>query len=164
MYSANLGYVPREVGFLGYLLELRWSSLCKLSCYHPFWSILRFPFQSYAYSVVYMASHDPSKYRFSTPTYVAMFATLLTAYYMYVLGVHKPYQPNRFVSAGILPCHRRADSRCRRRASSNIAIPSLSFQAVPSRTLPLFRLLMGNYSPSPASSHDLEVFLAGTDF
>lgn len=30
-----------------------------------------------------MASHDPSKYRFSTPTYVVLFTTLLTAYYMY---------------------------------------------------------------------------------
>ena len=41
--------------------------------------------QSYIYSVVYMASHDPSKYRFSTLTYVALYTTLLTAYYMYVL-------------------------------------------------------------------------------
>lgn len=31
-----------------------------------------------------MASHDPSKYEFSTPTYVLLFGTLLTAYYMYV--------------------------------------------------------------------------------
>lgn len=30
-----------------------------------------------------MASHDPSKYQFSTPTYVFLFGTLLTAYYMY---------------------------------------------------------------------------------
>src|SRR5262245_36208125 len=29
-----------------------------------------------------MASHDPSKYHFSTPTYVVLYATLLTAYYM----------------------------------------------------------------------------------
>ena len=35
-----------------------------------------------------MASHDPSKYRFSTPTYIALFATLLTAYYLYVLHSH----------------------------------------------------------------------------
>ena len=34
-----------------------------------------------------MASHDPSKYRFSTSTYVIMFTTLLTAYYMYVFRV-----------------------------------------------------------------------------
>ena len=38
--------------------------------------------QSYVYSVVYMASHDPSKYRFSTATYVVLYTTLLTAYYM----------------------------------------------------------------------------------
>ena len=30
-----------------------------------------------------MASHDPAKYRFSTPTYVALFGTLLTAYYVW---------------------------------------------------------------------------------
>jgi len=40
--------------------------------------------QTYVYSVVYMASHNPSKYRFSTPTYVALYVTLLTAYYMSV--------------------------------------------------------------------------------
>ncbi|KAI0035299.1 ERG4/ERG24 ergosterol biosynthesis protein [Vararia minispora EC-137] len=46
-----------------------------------FWNFAGVPF-TYAYSVVYMASHDPSKYQFSTPTYVALFTTLLTAYYM----------------------------------------------------------------------------------
>ena len=30
-----------------------------------------------------MASHDPSKYRFSTPTYIALYTTLLTAYYIW---------------------------------------------------------------------------------
>ena len=29
-----------------------------------------------------MASHDPSKYRFSTPTYVLLYGMLITAYYM----------------------------------------------------------------------------------
>lgn len=38
--------------------------------------------QSYIYSVVYMASHDPEKYRFSTSTYVMLYGTLLTAYYV----------------------------------------------------------------------------------
>lgn len=32
-----------------------------------------------------MASHDPSTYKFSTPTYILMYSTLLTAYYMSVL-------------------------------------------------------------------------------
>jgi len=40
--------------------------------------------QTYVYSVVYMASHEPEKYRFSTPAYIAIFATLLTAYYVWV--------------------------------------------------------------------------------
>ncbi|KAG5338687.1 hypothetical protein C0989_006655 [Termitomyces sp. Mn162] len=38
---------------------------------------------SYVYSVVYMASHDFSTYRFSTLTYIIMYATLLTAYYIW---------------------------------------------------------------------------------
>ena len=40
--------------------------------------------QTYVYSVVYMVSHEPEKYRFSTPVYVALFGTLLTAYYVWV--------------------------------------------------------------------------------
>ncbi|CAL1715031.1 unnamed protein product [Somion occarium] len=47
-----------------------------------FWNFAGVPF-SYIYSVVYMASHDPSKYRFSTTTYVALYATLLTSYYIW---------------------------------------------------------------------------------
>lgn len=47
-----------------------------------FWNFAGVPF-SYVYSVVYMASHDPSKYQFSTPTYVVLYATLLTAYYIW---------------------------------------------------------------------------------
>ncbi|KAI0666820.1 ERG4/ERG24 ergosterol biosynthesis protein [Trametes maxima] len=47
-----------------------------------FWNFAGVPF-SYIYSVVYMASHDPSKYQFSTPTYVILFTTLLTAYYIW---------------------------------------------------------------------------------
>ncbi|EPQ56334.1 ERG4/ERG24 ergosterol biosynthesis protein [Gloeophyllum trabeum ATCC 11539] len=47
-----------------------------------FWNFAGVPF-TYVYSVVYMASHDPSKYRFSTPAYVVLYATLLTAYYIF---------------------------------------------------------------------------------
>ena len=32
-----------------------------------------------------MASHDPSVYRFSTPSYIALYTLLLTAYYVCVL-------------------------------------------------------------------------------
>ena len=39
-------------------------------------------FQTYVYSVVYMARHDPSEYKFSAPAYIALYATLLTAHYM----------------------------------------------------------------------------------
>ncbi len=34
-----------------------------------------------------MSTHDPENYRFSTPTYVLLYGTLLTAYYMYVRRV-----------------------------------------------------------------------------
>jgi delta24(24(1))-sterol reductase len=47
-----------------------------------FWNFAGVPF-TYVYSVVYMASHDPSTYRFSTPIYVLLFTTLLTAYYIW---------------------------------------------------------------------------------
>ncbi|KAG5723670.1 Delta(24(24(1)))-sterol reductase [Termitomyces sp. T112] len=47
-----------------------------------FWNLAGVPF-SYVYSVVYMASHDFSTYRFSTLTYIIMYATLLTAYYIW---------------------------------------------------------------------------------
>ena len=46
-----------------------------------------------------MASHDPSKYHFSTPTYVAMFTTLLTAYYMYAPRIYKVYHPQPLCSS-----------------------------------------------------------------
>jgi hypothetical protein len=54
---------------------------CLLISYSP---VTYVHFETYVYSVVYMASHDPSKYRFSTPTYILLFTTLLTAYYMLV--------------------------------------------------------------------------------
>ena len=111
-----------------------------------------------------MASHDPSNYRFSTSTYVIMFTTLLTAYYMYALFICKLYYPNRFVPVGIPRCHRRADSRCRLRVSSTIAKLSLNCHGVLSRTLPSFRPLMGNYLPSPTRDYDPEVMPAATDF
>ncbi|KIK61797.1 hypothetical protein GYMLUDRAFT_42843 [Collybiopsis luxurians FD-317 M1] len=47
-----------------------------------FWNLAGVPF-SYVYSVVYMASHDSSKYKFSTPTYIALYTTLCTAYYIW---------------------------------------------------------------------------------
>ncbi|KIK54331.1 hypothetical protein GYMLUDRAFT_48874 [Collybiopsis luxurians FD-317 M1] len=47
-----------------------------------FWNLSGVPF-SYVYSVVYMASYDPSKYRFSTPTYIALYTTLCVAYYIH---------------------------------------------------------------------------------
>jgi len=47
-----------------------------------FWNLAGVPF-SYIYSVVYMASHDPENYRFSTATYYILFGTILTAYYIW---------------------------------------------------------------------------------
>ncbi|TFY77412.1 hypothetical protein EWM64_g6598 [Hericium alpestre] len=47
-----------------------------------FWNFAGVPF-TYVYSVVYMASHEPSEYRFSTPAYIALYMTLITAYYVW---------------------------------------------------------------------------------
>jgi len=47
-----------------------------------FWNFAGVPF-SYCYSIVYMATHDPSTYRFSTGGYVALYTTLLTAYFVW---------------------------------------------------------------------------------
>ncbi|QRV88747.1 C-14 sterol reductase ERG24 [Ceratobasidium sp. AG-Ba] len=47
-----------------------------------FWNFAEI-FQTYCYPVVYMASQDPETYRFSTPAYVLLYATLLTAYYFF---------------------------------------------------------------------------------
>jgi len=47
-----------------------------------FWNLAGVPF-SYIYSVVYMASHEPENYRFSTVTYCVLFGTILTAYYIW---------------------------------------------------------------------------------
>ncbi|KAF7794249.1 hypothetical protein EIP86_005382 [Pleurotus ostreatoroseus] len=47
-----------------------------------FWNFAGVPF-SYIYSVVYMSTHDPENYRFSTPTYILLYGTLLTAYYIW---------------------------------------------------------------------------------
>ncbi|KAF8735387.1 hypothetical protein AX14_002140 [Amanita brunnescens Koide BX004] len=47
-----------------------------------FWNLAGVPF-SYIYSVVYMASHEPENYRFSTITYYILFGTLVTAYFVW---------------------------------------------------------------------------------
>ena len=62
-----------------------------------------------------MASHDPSKYRFSTPTYVLLFSTLLTAYYMYLFNLLAKVLSVDFelLAAGIPRCLKRVDSKCK---------------------------------------------------
>lgn len=49
-----------------------------------------------------MASHDPSKYQFSTSTYIVMFTTLLTAYYMYVSCVFNSHNSDCLFQLGYL--------------------------------------------------------------
>ena len=82
MYSTNLGYLPREVRLHVHFLEFRWYPLRTLWLSLACRSTRSLLFQSYAYSVVYMASHNPSEYKFSTPVCVLLFTTLLTAYCM----------------------------------------------------------------------------------
>ncbi|KAL1747629.1 ergosterol biosynthesis ERG4/ERG24 [Schizophyllum fasciatum] len=91
------GYVTPNMAFMCLATWLYLNACCKAEecipqtwdMYHEkwgfmviFWNFAGVPF-SYVYSVVYMASHDPSKYRFSTPIYVILFATLLLAYYCF---------------------------------------------------------------------------------
>jgi hypothetical protein len=47
-----------------------------------FWNFAGVPF-SYCYSVLWMAGHAPSTYRFSGPTYVALFGSHLIAHYVF---------------------------------------------------------------------------------
>ncbi|KAG8818632.1 C-24(28) sterol reductase [Serendipita sp. 399] len=46
-----------------------------------FWNFAGVPF-TYCYSIVYMASHDPATYQFSTLGYVALYSLLLVSHYM----------------------------------------------------------------------------------
>ncbi|KIJ55202.1 hypothetical protein M422DRAFT_23816 [Sphaerobolus stellatus SS14] len=47
-----------------------------------FWNFAGVPF-SYCYSIVYMSTHHPDTYRFSTAGYIALYTTLLTAYFIF---------------------------------------------------------------------------------
>ena len=47
-----------------------------------FWNFAGVPF-TYCYSIVYMAMHPPEYYRFSTPTYVFMYALLIFAHFVF---------------------------------------------------------------------------------
>ncbi|THV02473.1 ERG4/ERG24 ergosterol biosynthesis protein [Dendrothele bispora CBS 962.96] len=93
----QLGYVTPNMAFMCLATWLYLNACAKgeecipqtWDMYHEkwgfmviFWNLAGVPF-SYVYSVVYMASHDSSKYRFSTPTYIALYTTLLTAYYVW---------------------------------------------------------------------------------
>jgi hypothetical protein len=73
------------MGFHGHLLEFLRRPICKFSIDNHWILIHSFEHdQSYVYSVVYMASHDPATYRFSTGGYIFIYTVLCTAYYMYV--------------------------------------------------------------------------------
>ena len=47
-----------------------------------FWNFAGVPF-TYCYSIVYMASHDPETYRFSTATYIFMYALLIFVHFVF---------------------------------------------------------------------------------
>jgi delta24(24(1))-sterol reductase len=54
-----------------------------------FWNFAGVPF-TYCYSDVFMATHDPAIYEFSTLGYVALYSQLLIAYSMCVCTDHLP--------------------------------------------------------------------------
>ncbi|KAJ3499870.1 hypothetical protein NLJ89_g10041 [Agrocybe chaxingu] len=74
------GYVTPNMAFMilatGLYINAWWGFMVI------FWNFSGVPF-SYVYSVVYMASHDPSTYRFSTAGYVFIYTVLCTAYYIW---------------------------------------------------------------------------------
>ena len=47
-----------------------------------FWNFAGVPF-TYCYSIVYMAAHPPSYYRFSTPMYIFLYALLIFAHFVF---------------------------------------------------------------------------------
>ncbi|PWN36771.1 putative ERG4-sterol C-24 reductase [Meira miltonrushii] len=47
-----------------------------------FWNFAGVPF-TYCYSIVYMAAHPPHYYRFSTPTYIAMYSLLIFVHWVF---------------------------------------------------------------------------------
>lgn len=47
-----------------------------------FWNFAGVPF-TYCYSIVFMAAHPPHYYRFSTPTYIAMFSLLIFVHWVF---------------------------------------------------------------------------------
>jgi hypothetical protein len=162
VHPSDLGHVPREVrqldftrgassdcvpqvGLHGHLLELRRRAL-RSSPPVTWRTRAHRSFQTYVYAVVYMASHDPSAYRFSTLTYVFLFTTLLTAYFMCVPDFVRDTR-SRLTTlghpAGTRLCRRSHASRCRPRACSPTARPSPSFLGARSRTRSSFRPSMG---------------------
>ncbi|KAK7012870.1 ergosterol biosynthesis ERG4/ERG24 [Favolaschia claudopus] len=93
----TLGYVTPNMAFMILATWLYLNACAKAEecipqtwdMYHEkwgfmviFWNFAGVPF-SYIYSIVYMARQDPSKYQFSTPTYVLLYTTLLAAYYIW---------------------------------------------------------------------------------
>jgi hypothetical protein len=145
MYSSNLGYVPREVrnfclkplqapininrwGFM--VIFWNFSGVPFVSFPDNHWILIHSfeHYQSYVYSVVYMASHDPATYRFSTGGYIFIYAVLCTAYYMYVPF---PFIDSFFLTltwtVGIQPWHKRAALKCKPKESLNSARPSHNY-------------------------------------
>ncbi|KZV84349.1 ERG4/ERG24 ergosterol biosynthesis protein [Exidia glandulosa HHB12029] len=91
------GYVTPNMWFMVLATFLYLNACCKAEecipqtwdMFHEkwgfmviFWNFAGVPF-TYCYSILYMATHDPAKYKFSTLGYVALYATLLTAYYIF---------------------------------------------------------------------------------
>jgi len=99
MHTPDLGHVPREVRSSLFTTQFQCEDVCvRWGFMVIFWNFSGVPFvssflstlclpimclQSYVYSVVYMASHDPAKYHFSIPGYILIYSVLLTAYYIW---------------------------------------------------------------------------------
>lgn len=82
-FMSTVGHVPRKVWLYAHFLEhgRRVSRQADCQEIHVD-SLLRSPF-TYCYPTLYMARNDPSTYHFSLVANIALYVTLLCAYYVF---------------------------------------------------------------------------------
>ena len=112
-----------------------------------FWNLAGVPF-TYSYSIVYMATHDPETYRFPFWANIALYGTLLMAYYVSVFIHSCPKGQQAEIanqSVSTPPCRKSLVSRCNKMVICGFGEPFHSCQEVPLRT-------QNTYKPSKGAS------------
>ena len=146
MYSSDMGYVPRKVGFHGHLLELCRGAICKpvkslwprncsetqsltdlrlLGCLHGFPRTRQVQvFEPCLYCALRDVDHG-----------------ILRVGSWEICRCY--WRSDTVTSAGIPPCRKKVASKCRPRATSNTVGLSLSCHGAHSRTQPTSKRRMG---------------------